>query len=83
MGVGRRGSLRAMEQRAATGVQRAKWRDSHTEDWCQPALNSLRGLPAHLLGWVGAEAWALEVRSQGENWSWLCEHSLRGLVCHS
>ena len=30
-------------------------------------------------GWgLGAEAWASEVRSQGENWGWLCEHSLKG-----
>ena len=27
---------------------------------------------------LGAEARALEVRSQGEDWSWLREHSLRG-----
>ena len=30
-------------------------------------------------GWgLGAEARALEVRSQGEDWGWLCEHSLKG-----
>ena len=28
------GSFRAMEESAATGVQRAKWRDSRTKDWC-------------------------------------------------
>ena len=28
------GSFRAMEESAATGVKRAKRRDSHTEDWC-------------------------------------------------
>ena len=28
------GSFRAMEESAATGVQRAKRRDSRTEDWC-------------------------------------------------
>ena len=27
---------------------------------------------------LGAEAWASEVRSQGEDWGWLCEHSLKG-----
>ena len=27
---------------------------------------------------LGAEAQALEVRSQGEDWDWLCEHSLKG-----
>ena len=31
----------------ATEVQRAKRRDSRKEDQCQPALTSLRGLPAH------------------------------------
>ena len=30
----------------------------------------------------GAEARA-SVRSQGEDWGWLCEHSLKGLVRHS
>ena len=30
-------------------------------------------------GWgLGAEAWASEVRSQREDWGWLCEHSLKG-----
>ena len=30
-------------------------------------------------GWgLGAEARASEVRSQGEDWGWLCEHSLKG-----
>ena len=32
---------------------------------------------------VGAEVWASEIRLQGEDWSWLCEDSLRGLVHHS
>ena len=32
---------------------------------------------------LGAEARALEVRSQGEDWGWLHEHSLKGLVHHS
>ena len=35
-------------------------------------------------GWgLGAEAPASEVRSQGEDRGWLCEHSLKGLVHHS
>ena len=50
------GNLRAMEESAATGVQRAKWRDSHTEDRCRPALTSPRGLSAHPPGWVGARS---------------------------
>ena len=28
-------------------------------------------------GWE-LRAWALEVRPQGEDWGWLCEHSLKG-----
>ena len=68
-----------MEETTATEVQRAKQRDYLTEDRCQPALTSLRGLSAHALGRVGlgAEAPASEVRSQGEDWGWLCEHSLK------
>ena len=46
--------LRAMEESAATGVQRAKHRVPRTEDWSQPALTSLRGLSVHLAGWAGA-----------------------------
>ena len=35
-------------------------------------------------GWgLGAEVQASEVRSQGEDWCWLHEHSLKGLVHHS
>ena len=68
-----------MEKRAAIGVQRVKQRDSQRGDRCQPAITSPRGL---LLprrgGWgLGDEAWASEVRSQGEDWGWLCEHSLK------
>ena len=48
-----RGSFGATQESAAIGVQRAKQRDSHTEDRCQPALTSLRGLSAHLPGQVG------------------------------
>ena len=47
-------SIGATEESAAIGVQRAKWRDSHTEDRCQPALTSQRGLSAHPPGQVGA-----------------------------
>ena len=48
------GSFGAAEESAATGVQRAEWRDSHTEDQCRPALTSPRGLSAHLPGRAGA-----------------------------
>ena len=48
------GSFGAMEESAATGVQRAKRRDSRTEDRCRPALTGPRGFFAHLPGRVGA-----------------------------
>ena len=50
-GAGQGGSFRATKESTATRVHRAKRRDSHTEDQCQPALVSLRGLSAHLPGW--------------------------------
>ena len=69
-----------MEESTATGVQRAKWRDSHREDRHRPALTSPRGLSAHPPGRVGlgAEARA-SVGSQGEDWGWQREHSLQGV----
>ena len=77
-------SFGATEESAATGVRRAKRRDSSTEEQCRPALTSPRGLSAHLPGraGLGAEAW-LRFRSQGEDWGWRREHSLKGLVHHS
>ena len=52
------GSFRATEESAATGVRRAKQRDSRTEDWCRAALTSPRGLSAQPPGraGLGAEA---------------------------
>ena len=41
------GRLGAMEESAGTGVQRAKRRDSRTEERCRPALTSTSGLSAH------------------------------------
>ena len=78
------GSFGAAEESAATGVRRAKQRDSLTEDRCRPAFTSPRGLSAHPPGraGLGAEAQAL-VGSQGEDWGWRHEHSLKGLVRHS
>ena len=78
------GSFGAAEESAATGVRRAKQRDSRTEDRRRAALTSPRGLSAHPLGWagLGAEARA-SVGSQGEDWCWWREHSLKGLVHHS
>ena len=52
--LGGGGSFRATEESTETGVQRAKQRDSRTEDRCQPALTSPRGLSAHPPGRVGA-----------------------------
>ena len=77
------GSFGATEESTATGVQRAKWGDSRTEDQGQPALTSPRGLSAHPPGRAGlrAEARAL-VGSQGEDWGWRREYRLKGLVCH-
>ena len=78
------GSFGATEDSTATGVRRAKRRDSRTEERYRPALTSPRGLSAPLPGRVGlgAEARA-SVRSQGEDWGWRREHSLKGLVRHS
>ena len=78
------GSFGATEESAATGVRRAKRRDSRTEARHRAALTSPRGLSAHPPGraGLGAEARAL-VESQGEDWGWQHEHSLKGLVHHS
>ena len=78
------GSFGATEESATTGVRRAKRRDSRTEDQCRAALTSPRGLSAPPPGWagLGAEAQA-SVGSQGEDWCWRREHSLKGLVHHS
>ena len=78
------GSFGATEESAATGVRRAKQRDSRTEVRCQAALTRPRGLSAHPPGWagLGAEARA-SVGSQGEGWGWWLEHSLKGLAHHS
>ena len=73
------GGFRATEESTSTVVERAKRRDSCTEDWCRPALTNLRGFLSHPPGrWgLGAEARASEVRSQGEDWGRLREHSLK------
>ena len=48
------GSFGATEESAATGVRRAKQRDSRTEVRRRAALSSPRGLSAHPPGRVGA-----------------------------
>ena len=58
------GSFIATEESTETRVQRAKWRDSCTQDQCQPAHNSLRGLSAYPLGRVGAGNWGSGFRFQ-------------------
>ena len=47
------GNFGATEETKTTGVQRAKQRDSGTEDRCRPALTSPRGFSAHQPGRVG------------------------------
>ena len=58
---------------------RARRRDTHTEDQCDqhsPAREAY--LLTHQGGCgLGAEAWVSEVRSQGEDWGWLHEKSLK------
>ena len=78
------GSFGATEESGATEVRRAKPRDSRTEARRRAALSSPRGLSAHQLGraGLGAEARA-SVGSQGEDWGWWREHSLKGLAHHS
>ena len=72
------GSFGATEESAATGVRRAKRRDFRTEALRRAALTRPRGLSAHPPGraGLGAEARA-SVGSQGEDWGWRREHSLK------
>ena len=82
--VAEEGSFGSTEESTATGVWRAKRRDScmgisanqHSpaREACLLTCWSKRGL--------GAEARA-SVGSQGEDWGWRHEHSLKGLVCQS
>ena len=75
-----REKLQNHEESTATEVHRSKWRDSSTEDQCRPALTSLRVCLLTRQGGqeLGAEASASDVRSQGEDWGWVREHSLKG-----
>ena len=79
------GSFGATEESAASEVRRAKRRDSRTEDRHRAALTSPRGLSAPPPGraGLGAAARASELGSQGEDWGWQREHSLKGLAHHS
>ena len=60
--VAERGSFRATEESAATGVRRAKRRGSRTEAWHRAALTSPRGLSAPPPGRAGLGA---EARASG------------------
>ena len=51
------GSFGAMKESVATGVRRAKQRDSRTEDRRRAALTTPRGLYAHPPGGAGARSW--------------------------
>ena len=64
--VAQGGSFGATEESAATGVRRAKRRDSRTEARRRAALTSPRGLSAHPLGraGLGAEAQLLSNRRE-------------------
>ena len=53
------GNFRTMEKSTATGVQKAKLRDSIAEDQCQPALTRLVCSPA----WAGG-GWGLRLGLQ-------------------
>ena len=82
--VAERVSFRATEESTATGVRRAKRRDSRTEDRRRASLTSPRGLSAHPPGRAGLGAEARSSgESQGEDWGWRREHSLKGLAQHS
>ena len=64
-------------KRVAEGkVERLSHRGSVPTSTHQP--ERLVCSPDSRTGWgLGAEAWASEVRSQGEDWGWLHEHSLK------
>ena len=77
--AGGRVSFRATEESAATGVQRAKQRDSTQRIAAgqhSPAQEACLLTRQDRWG-LGAEARASEVRGQRENRGWLHEHSLK------
>ena len=79
------GSFGATEESAATGVQGQRGETPTKRigaDQHSPAREAY--LLTHRDAWgLGAEARASEVRPQGEDWGWLREHRLKGLVRHS
>ena len=68
---------REHSNRGAEGkVERFPRRGSVLTSTHQP--ERLVGSPTRGKWGLGAEALASEFRSQGEDWDWLCEHSLKG-----
>ena len=59
IGGGRGGKLLSNRGERSNRGAEGKGGRSHTEDQSQPALTSLRGLSAHLPGWVGVGSWDL------------------------
>ena len=85
-GVGRAGGASELQRRAQQQGRRGKsgeipakriGADQHSpaQEACLLTRRGGRGL--------GAEARASEVGSQGKDWGWRREHSLKGLVHHS
>ena len=77
-----RGNFEATVESGATGVQRAKQVPAQRSgaDQHSPAREACL-----LTRWGGLELGAetrASVGSQGEDWGWLREHSLKGLVHH-
>ena len=80
---GRRGELWSREVECSHRGAEGRAERFCTEARRRAALTSARGLSAPPPGpaGLGAEARAA-VGSQGEDWGWLREHSLKGLVHH-
>ena len=68
---------RRAQQQGCRGQSREIPTQRITADQHSPAREAC--LLTHRGTWgLGAEARASEVRSQGEDWGWLCEYSLKG-----
>ena len=72
------GSFGATEGSTATGVRRAKRRDSSSGADQHSTAREACLLPRRGGRGLGAEARASEVGSQGQDWGWRHEHSLKG-----
>ena len=71
--LGQNGSFRASEENAAAGGQQSEKGENSTNGRCHHPVLSLRHAS---MVWAGC--WNLGFRdsTQGEDWGWLCEHSL-------